>query len=132
MIEAHRTSDPNAARERDALLAQWGPGELLYPEAAELRMRWRLERGGAGEIAAALEIADALLSCTSLPRLLLYRAEIAARLGRKDLAWLSLHALADDGARASPAVVARGRALARELGPPPSPEIVARLDRLLA
>jgi spermidine synthase len=130
VIEAQRASDSIPARERDALLAQWKPGELLYPEAAELRIRWRLEHGGATDFAAAMEIADTLLSCTSMPRLLLYRAELAARLGKNDVAWLSLHALSDEGARAAPAVIARSRALARELGPPPSPEIVARLDRL--
>ena len=130
MIEAQRSSDWTFARAREPLLAQWQPGELLYPEAAELRARWRVELGERGDLAAAIAIVDAQLQRVSLPRILLYRAEIAARDGRKDLAWLSLDALAEKGMAAMPAVLQRGLALARELGPPPSPDLPARLVRL--
>src|SRR5262249_40197671 len=99
-------------------------------EAAELRARWRVELGARDDLDAAIAIIDAQLETVSLPRILLYRAEIAARDGRRDLAWLSLHALTEKGMAAMPAVVQRGLALARELGAPPSPEIPARLARL--
>jgi len=126
-----RRGDTAFARARDEQLAQWQPGELLYPEAAEERVRWRLERGEPGDFDAALPIVDAALECSPQPRLLLYRAEIAARSGRSGLAWLSLHALGERGLQVAPDVAARGLALAHRLGAPPTLETVANLDRLV-
>src|SRR5262249_6510707 len=45
VIDAQRSGDRAVARDREAALAQWQPGELLYPDAAELRVGWRLELG---------------------------------------------------------------------------------------
>ena len=128
VIEAKRAGDISAARARDAALAQWQPGELLFPDAAELRVRWRLDVGGPGELDAAMEIVESLLECTSAPRILLYRAEIAARQGKSRVAWFSLHALSEGGQRAAPGVAQRGLVLARQLGAPPSPVILAKLE----
>jgi spermidine synthase len=130
VVEAQRSGDPAFARAHDEPLAQWQPGELLYPEAAELRVRWRLELGEPADLGAALGIVDTVLEFGSLPRLLLFRAEIAAREGKTDVAWLSLHALAEKGMRATPAVAKRGLALARQLGPPLSVEIMPKLERI--
>jgi len=63
-----------------------------------------------------------------VPRLLLYRAEIAARRGQASVAWLSLHALGERAQNAARGVAERGLALARQLGPPPSPVFVAKLE----
>jgi spermidine synthase len=131
VIEAQRSGDRAVARERDEQLAAWQPGELLYPEAVELRARWRIERGEPADLATARELIDELLERISLPRLILFRAEIAAREGDSERAWLALAALGETGRRAVPAILRRGLDLARELGPPPSPEIVAKLDRIV-
>jgi hypothetical protein len=130
VVLGQRTPDLEFARAHDEQLAQWQPGELLYPEAAELRVRWRLELGERADLAPALGILDTRLEHGKLPRLLLFRAEIAARDGKTDLAWFSLDALGEAGIQSAPGVAKRGLALARELGPPPSEEIVAKLDRL--
>ncbi len=131
VIDAQRSRDWARARARDPLLAQWQPGELLYADAAELRVRWRLEIGERAELDTAMQILDTLLARSSLPRLLLYRAEIAARVGAPRLAWLSLHALgADPSARAARPVAERAVELAHELGEPPSPDILPSLEQL--
>jgi spermidine synthase len=132
VVLGQRSTDLEFARGHDEQLAQWQPGELLYPEAAELRARWRLELGERADLAPALGILDTALEHRKLPRLLLFRAEIAARDGKTDLAWLSLDALGETGVRAAPAVAQRGLSLARELGPPPSVEIAAKLDRIVS
>jgi spermidine synthase len=128
VVEVER--DRGLARARDAVLALWQPGELLYPEAAEQRASWRLDRGEPTDLTEAIEIVDTILECAPMPRLLLFRAETAARSGNRELAWLSLHALSERGMGAAPGVKKRGLALARELGPPPSADIVAKLDRM--
>jgi hypothetical protein len=117
------------ARARRAARAM-AAGELLYAQAAELRARWRFALGGPDELADAAQIIDTLLESVSLPRLLLLRAELAARTRRPQVAWLSLQAISEHPRAASPAVAERGLALARELGPPPSPELVTRLEHL--
>jgi spermidine synthase len=127
VIEAQR-GDRQLARARDALLAQWQPGELLYSQAAEQRARWRLELGGPSELDEAMAILDTLLETRLLPRLFLLRAEIAARQGHRDVAWLSLQALSEHGA--APGVAERGLALAQSLGPSPSRALLPKLDRL--
>jgi hypothetical protein len=72
-----------------------------------------------------------VLARISLPRFLVYRAEIAARLERRDVAWLSLHALATEATgRAAPAIAQRALALARSLGEPPAPAIRIGLEQL--
>jgi hypothetical protein len=129
-VVASQRGDREIARANDALLAQWQPGELLYPQAAELRARWRLELGGPAEFDEAMAIIDPLLETVTLPRLLLLRAEVAARQGHRDVAWLSLQALGEQGRSAPPAVVQRGLTLAQGLGPPPSRELLSLLDRL--
>jgi hypothetical protein len=131
VIETQRREDWAAARANDALLAEWHPGELLYLEAAEQRLRWRLELGDRADLEPALAIVDTVIARNSLPRFLLYRAEIAARLDRRDLAWFSLHALiSDTTSRAAPVVAQRALALARELGEPPLPAIRVGLEQL--
>jgi hypothetical protein len=131
LIQAQKSGDLAFAREHDEQLAQWQPGEVLYLEAAELRARWRVEIGEPSDLGAALEIVDTALETASLPRLFLLRAEVAARTGRTDVAWASLHALGENGRLAAPGVAKRGAELARQLGPPPSAEIVPMLDRLV-
>ena len=130
VVLGQRSPDLEFARGHDEQLAQWQPGELLYPEAAELRARWRLELGEQSDLAPALGIIDTRLEHGSLPRLLLFRAELAARDGKTDLAWLSLDALGETGMHSAPGVAQRGLALARKLGAPPSVEIVTKLDRI--
>jgi spermidine synthase len=131
VIETQRDDDWSRARANDALLAQWLPGELLYLEAAEQRLRWRLQLGERSDLEAGLPIVDTVLARGSLPRFLVYRAEIAARLERRDLAWVTLHALVSETTgRAAPAVAQRALALARSLGPPPIPGIGAALEQL--
>ena len=77
------------------------------------------------------EIVDRVLESSVLPRLLLFRAEIAAREGNTDLAWLSLHALSEKGMQAAPAVAKRGLALSRKLGPPPNADLAAKIEGLV-
>jgi hypothetical protein len=130
VIDSLRHEDWARARARDALLAQWQPGDLLYLEATEQRVRWRIELGERADLEPALTLVDTVLTRTSLPRFLVYRAEIAARLGRPELAWLSLHALAADSTtRAAPLVARRALALARKLGEPPLPAIRVGLEQ---
>jgi spermidine synthase len=118
------------ARARDALLAQWQPGEPLYLEAVEQRLRWRIELGDRADLEPGLAIVDTVLTRAQLPRFLLYRAEIAARLERPELAWLSLHSLAaDSNMRPAPQIAQRALALARELGEPPLPAIRVGLEQ---
>ncbi len=131
LIEALRSKDLSVARARDAQLAEWRPGDALYGEAVEQRVRWRLELGEPADLEAAMEILETLLERVSLPRLYLYRAEIAARQGNRDVAWRSLQALVSQPAmRAPPAVAERGLAVARALGDPPSPDVVSGLEQL--
>jgi hypothetical protein len=131
LIEAQRSDDSAVARNNDALLAQWQPGELLYLEAAEQRLRWRIALGEPADLEEAFAIVETVLARISLPRFLVYRAEIAARLERPNVAWLSLHALATDSTgRASPVIAQRALALARSLGEPPSPAIRIGLEQL--
>jgi spermidine synthase len=131
VVEAQRRDDLADARARDALLAQWQPGELLYFEAAEQRVRWRLALGERADFEAAFEIVDTVIARIPLPRFLVYRAELAQRLDRRDVAWLTLHSLATEPvARAAPAVAQRALALAHELGEPPLPEIRTGLEQL--
>ncbi len=131
VIEARRAlelreRDWGAIRALDAELARWQPGELLFEEAAELRVRWRVESGDPRDAADALPLADVLIARDSSAARLLLRARAAARAGRVDLAWITLDAL---GRSAPPrAVAADARALARELGAPPRGEILQRLS----
>src|SRR5439155_607665 len=53
---------------------------------------------------------------------------LAARQGKSRVAWFSLHALSEGGQRAAPGVAQRGLVLARQLGAPPSPVILAKLE----
>ena len=131
VIETVRHEDWARARANDALLAQWQPGEQLYLEAAEQRLRWRIELGERADLEPALALVDTVLTRASLPRFLVYRAEIAARLGRTELAWLSLHALAaDSNTRPAPQVAQRALDLAQKLGEPPLPAIRIGLEQL--
>jgi hypothetical protein len=118
------------ARANDERLAQWRPGDLLHPEAAELRVRWRLALGGEAELREAHQILAPLIERAVLPRYLLYRAQVAARLGDPRVAWISLQALSTSD-RASPPVAAEAVALAMELGVPPDSKVVQRLQRAM-
>jgi spermidine synthase len=130
VIETVHDENWTRARANDALLAQWQPGEVLFLEAAEQRLRWRIELGEPAELEPAIAIVDTVLTRNSLPRFLVYRAEIAARLGRPDLAWLSLHAVAaDTNMRPAPQVAQRALDLVQKLGEPPLPAIRAGLDQ---
>jgi spermidine synthase len=119
------------ARANEERLAQWRPGDLLYPEAAELRVRWRLELGGEAELREAYQILAPLIERAVLPRYLLYRARVAARLGDPRVAWISLQALSTSD-RASPPVAAEAVALAMELGAPAESKVVQRLQRAMS
>jgi hypothetical protein len=113
VVETQRRRRLADARARDALLAQWQPGELLYLEAAEQRVRWRLALGERADFEAALEIVDTVIARTSLPRFLVYRAEIAARLDRRDSRGSRCTRSPTEPSRAPPAVAQRALALAR-------------------
>ena len=132
MIESRRRRESwEPTRAVDDQLAQWKPGELLYLEAADLRVGWRLALGSSSEFDEAMEILTPLIERVSLPRFLLYRAQIAMRQGRTTLAWVSLNALAASlVGRSAPGVAAQGVALARELGEPPDPQILKQLQRI--
>ena len=112
VLEAQRRKDPAFARVHDDELAQWQPGELLFPEAGELRARWRFEIGEPSDRAEALRIVDSVLEPSPIPRMLLLRAELAAKEG-KDRPGLALAALARREARTRRAACHGARARAR-------------------
>jgi spermidine synthase len=110
----------------DDLLGSWRPGELLFEDAAQLRMAWRFEAGGTARGEEALVIADSLLrrNHTSAPFLL--RARAAAQAGRQDWAWASLLQLSVRLSRIpAPELARRALVVARQLdSDPPNPRIL--------
>lgn len=79
-----------ALLELDELLATWPPGSLLYPEAARLRITWRLIEGTPSRAEEALAIANELVTRSSRVEDLLLRAEAAGRSGLDNHAWSTL------------------------------------------
>jgi spermidine synthase len=77
-------------RALDPLLANFQAGDLVFPEAARLRIDSRLATGSASEAAAALEIVDSVLRTGWRGEDLLRRARAAAGSDRGDLAWQML------------------------------------------
>ncbi|MEM7411794.1 MAG: fused MFS/spermidine synthase [Myxococcota bacterium] len=117
-----------AVRDLDTSLALWKPGDVWYPEAAELRVRWRIEIGDADDHAEALRLLDRRLQRRYESRSLLMRARLGYELGRQRLGWYSLDALADKlGGRPNARLATPALRLARLLGPPPDPGIVEAL-----
>ncbi len=94
-IRLGANGDLEGVRRLDAELASWRPGELLYPEAALLRVDWRLAAGGRREAEEALEIADELLTRRREPEIYLARAQAAALAGRPDHGWVALDRLSE-------------------------------------
>jgi hypothetical protein len=114
----------------DDVLASFSPSELLYPEAAEVRARWRAAIGDEEEAREAAALISGLIARKSLPRNVLLYGQLMHRLGRIDAAWMALDSLSSVFAtRSSPPIARRALALARELGPPPDDRIVPVLQR---
>jgi hypothetical protein len=127
-VARFREGDLEAVRALDAVLAQAGPGDLLYEEVTRLRMAWRLQLGDAAEAAEALRWADVLIARGPSPVDYLSRAEAAQRAGRPDVAWATL-------SRVQPRLVGQGpdspllahaRSIAASLPPSPADDAVRR------
>ncbi|MCG8457605.1 MAG: hypothetical protein MI919_15125, partial [Holophagales bacterium] len=67
-------------------LAELGPRHPLFADATRLRVRWRVELGGAERCARALELLSPLLSPVPEPRDLLLRARVGLAAGEPELA----------------------------------------------
>ncbi|MDG2333034.1 MAG: fused MFS/spermidine synthase [Myxococcota bacterium] len=79
----------------DGALAQIQAGELIYPEAARLRARWRVASKSPEGAWEAVGIIDPLLARDRSPKDLLIRAKAAKIAGRGDYAWASLYRLSN-------------------------------------
>jgi hypothetical protein len=84
----------DAVRELDPLLSQFLVADLTFPEAARLRVDWRLASGSPRHAAAAIELIDAILRTGWRGEDLLRRARAAAQADRSDLAWEMLRIVA--------------------------------------
>jgi hypothetical protein len=80
----------DAVRELDPPLSRFPVTDLAFPEAARLRIDWRLASGSADHGAEALALVDSLLATGWRGEDLLRRARAAAQSGRGDLAWKTL------------------------------------------
>jgi spermidine synthase len=119
-----------AVRAIEEQAASWQPDEILYPEAAELRTRWRAALGGPAEFDEATAILSALIARKPLPRYLVLYARLAQLRNRPEIAWMALDSLGSTFARrSSPSSARKALALADELGEPPNPEIIRNLKR---
>ena len=92
--------------------------------------RWRLARGEPRDLEEAAEIIETLLSRAQRPRYLVDRADVAARRGDRELAWVSLLAIHSGNSRPTRPVAQRALALARTLGDSPWPDLMSGLEAL--
>jgi spermidine synthase len=77
----------------DGSLSRWGPGDLLFAEAARLRVAWRIATGEQRAGEEALTIIDRLLTRRTSAANYLARAEAAQVAGRTAYTWVSLRRL---------------------------------------
>lgn len=122
--------NPSRLRELEPQLASWKPGELLYREATELRVRWRIAEGSDERAREATRLIDQLSTRAALPRYRIVQALAASAHGRNAEAWAALEALSQSLLRrVAPAVAQRGLDLATGLGEPPNETLLPALRR---
>ena len=83
-----------AVRELDGPLSELPDRHLAFPEAARLRVDWRLASGSAVHAVEALELVDSILRTGWRDGDLFRRARAAEQAGRSDVAWRMLDLLA--------------------------------------
>jgi hypothetical protein len=112
---ANTAEDWEALRAQDAALAEWLPGDLLFPEAARLRAQWRISLPGAELASEAFDLLEPLLRRSTASADLLLFATAATRAGRSDDAWATIDRLARSLRSRDVREWARVSELAREL-----------------
>lgn len=93
-LALERARDWAALEALDDELGAMDPPGPLFETASRLRTAWRLASGDASRAAEALELLDARLARRERPPVQLERARAAHLAGRPDVAWVALHAVA--------------------------------------